>query len=45
MVKAPLKTEGVVEQPFANIPEKPEYSSHKVFKKMKCVTHRSLQPS
>lgn len=29
MVKAPLKTEGVVEQPFANIPEKPEYSSHK----------------
>lgn len=37
--------EGIVEQPFANIPEKLEYSSHKVFKKMKSVTHRFLQPS
>lgn len=43
--QAALKMEGIVEQPFANIPEKLEYSSHKVFKKMKCVTHRFLQPS
>lgn len=27
--QAALKMEGIVEQPFANIPEKPEYSSHK----------------
>ena len=29
MVKAALKKEGADAQPFANTPEKPEYSSHK----------------